>query len=173
MERTITIVGGGVAGLTLGILLRKEGIPVELWEAGAYPRHRVCGEYVSGRGVELLDRLGVLSDLPRRESRTVRFFLNGQGTKLMQLPRAAISIARYDLDQRLADELTKLGGSIRQCARWTEDFSREGVVRATGRRLERSNGHDPLVGIKVHARNLATTAGLELHFSKAGYAGFC
>ena len=57
-RQTIQIVGGGLAGLTLGIALRKSEIPVTIWEAGHYPRHRVCGEFISGRGLEVLDVLG-------------------------------------------------------------------------------------------------------------------
>jgi len=48
--KPITIVGGGLAGLTLGIGLRQRGVPVTIWEAGKYPRHRVCGEFISGNG---------------------------------------------------------------------------------------------------------------------------
>jgi 2-polyprenyl-6-methoxyphenol hydroxylase-like FAD-dependent oxidoreductase len=48
--KPITIVGGGLAGLTLGIGLRRRGVPAALWEAGHYPRHRVCGEFICGRG---------------------------------------------------------------------------------------------------------------------------
>src|SRR5947208_2116234 len=46
----VSIVGGGLAGLTLGIGLRRQGIPVTIWERGQYPRHRVCGEFSGGRG---------------------------------------------------------------------------------------------------------------------------
>ena len=52
--RPLTIVGGGLAGLTLGIALRQRGVPVTIWEAGHYPRHRVCGEFICGRGRETL-----------------------------------------------------------------------------------------------------------------------
>ena len=41
--KTVHIVGGGLAGLTLGLRLRQLDVPVELYEAGSYPRHRVCG----------------------------------------------------------------------------------------------------------------------------------
>ena len=62
MSRRITIVGGGLAGLTLGILLRREGIEATVIEAGKYPRHRVCGEFISGHGRRILNELSL--DLP-------------------------------------------------------------------------------------------------------------
>ena len=63
--KPITIVGGGLAGLTLGIGLRQRGVPAALWEAGHYPRHRVCGEFICGRGQETLARLGLHELLER------------------------------------------------------------------------------------------------------------
>jgi 2-polyprenyl-6-methoxyphenol hydroxylase-like FAD-dependent oxidoreductase len=47
----VTIVGGGLAGLTLGIALRQHNVPVQLHEAGHDPRHRVCGEFTSGQAL--------------------------------------------------------------------------------------------------------------------------
>ena len=44
----IEIIGGGLAGLSLGLALRRGGVPVTLHEAGEYPRHRVCGEFITG-----------------------------------------------------------------------------------------------------------------------------
>ena len=35
------VVGGGLAGLTLGVALRQRDVPVTLCEAGSYPRQRV------------------------------------------------------------------------------------------------------------------------------------
>ena len=40
----IGIVGGGLAGLTAAIQLRKKGYAVALWEKNSYPFHRACGE---------------------------------------------------------------------------------------------------------------------------------
>ncbi len=59
----VTIVGGGLAGLTLGIALRQHNVPVQLHESGHYPRHRVCGEFISGHGQASLERLGLRSML--------------------------------------------------------------------------------------------------------------
>jgi hypothetical protein len=60
MSEIVTIVGGGLAGLTLGIGLRQRGVPITVWEARRYPRHRVCGEFISGGGQSSLARLGLL-----------------------------------------------------------------------------------------------------------------
>ena len=57
--KPITIIGGGLAGLTLGIGLRRRGIPATILEMGDYPRHRLCGEFISGGGRQVLERLGL------------------------------------------------------------------------------------------------------------------
>ena len=59
LPETITIIGGDLTGLSLAIALRKNGIPVILHEAGTYPRHRVCGEFISGVSPATLDTLGI------------------------------------------------------------------------------------------------------------------
>ena len=46
--KAINIIGGGLAGLSLGICLRRKDIPVAVHEKGSYPRHKVCGEFISG-----------------------------------------------------------------------------------------------------------------------------
>ncbi|MFM8364632.1 MAG: hypothetical protein ACKOAS_05705, partial [Verrucomicrobiota bacterium] len=59
LKNRITIAGGGLAGLALGIGLRGRGVEVELHEALAYPRHRVCGEFISGVESSTLETLGI------------------------------------------------------------------------------------------------------------------
>ncbi|MFT6498530.1 MAG: 2-polyprenyl-6-methoxyphenol hydroxylase-like FAD-dependent oxidoreductase, partial [Akkermansiaceae bacterium] len=69
--KKIEIAGGGLAGLSLGIALRRFGIPVLLREASTYPRHRVCGEFINGVTENTLEVLGispVFSDALRHRS---------------------------------------------------------------------------------------------------------
>lgn len=56
------IIGGGLAGLSLSILLAKQGWKVLLIEKHNYPFHRVCGEYISLESKPFLERLGF--DIP-------------------------------------------------------------------------------------------------------------
>ena len=43
----VAIIGGGLAGLSLSLDLKKRGYNVVVIEKGSYPRHKVCGEYIS------------------------------------------------------------------------------------------------------------------------------
>src|SRR5271168_1714580 len=97
-SKPITIVGGGLAGLTLGIGLRQREIPVSIIEAGHYPRHRVCGEFISGRGRQSLGRLG-LEDLLARAgaipAQSAAFFTATRGTAPCELPDRALCLSRF------------------------------------------------------------------------------
>jgi len=56
---SIFIIGGGLAGLTNAILLKRSGFSVTLVERKTYPFHKVCGEYVSNEVLPFLKTLGV------------------------------------------------------------------------------------------------------------------
>src|ERR1700682_4017395 len=114
--KPITIIRGGLAGLTLGIGLRQLKVPVTVWEAGHYPRHRVCGEFISGRGQETLSRLGLRELIEHAgavNSAPAAFFSPTQSTPPRPLPARAICLSRFTLDQLLANEFQKLGGELR------------------------------------------------------------
>ena len=174
--KPITIVGGGLAGLTLGIGLRQEGIPVTVWEAGHYPRHRVCGEFVSGRGQDVLARLGLrdaFSQAGAALARTAAFYLGGAGSPVRRLPAPALCLSRFAMDALLADHFRQSGGELRENTRWREEDFGEGVVRANGRRRQPRADGCRWFGLKVHARHVPLAADLEMHSSQTGYVGFC
>lgn len=173
--KPITIVGGGLAGLSLGIGLRQRGIPVGLFEAGNYPRHRVCGEFISGRGQQSLDRLGLRDKLisgGARLAHTAVFFSGKSSFPQKKLPEPALCLSRYVLDDLLAQEFSRLGGKLHSHSRWAESFG-DGIVRATGRRAQKTVEGWRYFGLKVHAQNVEMQADLEMHFLPNGYVGVC
>jgi 2-polyprenyl-6-methoxyphenol hydroxylase-like FAD-dependent oxidoreductase len=173
-RKPITIIGGGLAGLTLGIGLRRRSVPVTIWESGRYPRHRVCGEFISGRGQATLARLGLLDRVMEAgtiPARTVAFFSPRAASPVREMPEPALSISRFTLDALLADEFRRGGGELREGEPWRGEASAEGVVRATGRRAQPVAGGWRWFGLKVHARGVDLNADLEMHLSSSGYLG--
>ena len=111
--KPITIIGGGLAGLTLGIGLRQREIPVMIQEAGSYPRHRVCGEFISGGGQTVLERLGLLEHLQKAGAiyaRTVMFICDAAQSPVRPLAAPALCLSRYKMDALLAERFQQLGG---------------------------------------------------------------
>ncbi len=174
--KPITIVGGGLAGLTLGIGLRQRDVPVTIHEAGNYPRHRVCGEFISGRGLVTLARLG-LRDLCDHagavSAQTVAFFSTTRSTASRRLPEEALCLSRFALDAALAGKFRELGGDLSEGCRSRLDNLGEGFVRAAGRRAQTEQGNERWFGLKIHVRNVPLTADLEMHVWRAGYVGLC
>ena len=174
--KPITIIGGGLAGLTLGIALRQRGIPVTIHEAGNYPRHRVCGEFISGRGLATLTRLGLhelFDQAGAVSAQTTAFYSATKSTAPRPLPTAATCLSRFTLDDTLAKRFRELGGELLEDQRASTDNIGEGFVRATGRRAQVEPGGTRWFGLKIHARNVALAADLEMHVSPQGYVGLC
>lgn len=177
--KSVTIIGGGLAGLTLGILLRRENVPVAVIEAGKYPRHRVCGEFLSGRGREILRQLGLEEQVPNAiEGSNCSFHLERRQPVRFCMQQRALCVSRFDLDHFLAEEFQRTGGILKTGARAELKGDDIGVVRATGRR--RSNdSRGKLFGLKAHAtlssgaRGATRPASLELHFGEREYVGIC
>lgn len=174
--KPITIVGGGVAGLSLGIALRRRNVPVTVWEAGHFPRHRVCGEFISGRGQETLNELGLgpsLLNAGARQATTVAFCAGRVKGRIRALPQPALCLSRYNMDAVLARCFVDLGGELREQSRWRERCDQEGVVQATGRHAVAAVAGNRWFGFKAHARNVSLRAHLEMHLERDGYVGLC
>ena len=175
--KPITIVGGGLAGLTLGIGLRRREIPVVIWEAGRYPRHRVCGEFISGNGQAVLERLGLRSRFEEAGAicaRTAIFVCGPNRSPVRRLPAPALCLSRHAMDALLAESFQQLGGDLRLNTRWNLGEYGEGVVRAAGRRVQPAENGRRWFGVKAHVSRYSPVnleADLEMHVSSAAYVG--
>lgn len=163
----VTIAGGGLAGLSLAAGLRLHDVPVTVHEAGSYPRHRVCGEFISGVEMRTLEALGI-ADLfaVALSPSSVAWFREGRCIHQDRLPSPAIGISRHRLDDLLKERVREQGGQVIERSRQTRD-PHEGFVWAAGRIPAKSKW----IGLKVHCRDLEMAADLEMHLGTNGYAG--
>jgi len=98
----IIIVGGGLAGLTSAIHLSKIGFRVAVIDKNAYPRHKVCGEYISNEVLPYLDWLGVDPEILDPTQIKKLIFSNSTGKSIEgKLPLGGFGISRYAFDDFL------------------------------------------------------------------------
>ncbi len=102
-------------------LLAKMGFSVNLLEKGTYPRHKVCGEFVSFESEFALDKMGVvLRDLsPIKIEQFTLSTTTGSKARL-NLPQPGIGLSRYKLENVLYEQLLKLGVTVNCKTKVTE-----------------------------------------------------
>lgn len=165
----INIIGGGLAGLSLGIGLRKRGIPVTIHEASTYPRHRVCGEFICGIKPDTLESLGIAACLDDSiPCQLTGWYHRERHAWTRNLAKPALGISRYRLDLRMAETFEKLGGELLTESRVKADADAPGMVWTTGRRAEKTN---TWMGLKFHCTNTQIDHDLELHLGDGAYMG--
>lgn len=166
--KEIVIVGGGLAGLSLGIALLHRGVPVVLKEAGSYPRHRVCGEFMNGVTIQTLKNLQIahLFD-DAMEHSSAHWWVGDRCVLKAKLPRPAIGMSRWEMDEKLRKEFQLRGGQLMVKSR-ESCRPREGLVWAAGRDLKRESR---LLGVKAHFEGVNINGSLEMHLGRGCYIG--
>jgi flavin-dependent dehydrogenase len=194
-EFDLAIVGGGPAGASAAITAARFGARVALLEAGEFPRHKVCGEFVSAESLDILRDLlrdvpqaaGVLRAAPAVDE--VRLLLDHAFTAAPVLP-TGLSIARYDLDHLLWQAAQKNGVCARSSCDVRSVESRSpfalvtsagtveasAVIVAAGRwsrfRPKVAVRSGPKwVGFKAHYREETPAHSSDLYFFDHGYCG--
>lgn len=166
-QTPIVIAGGGLAGLSLAIGLQSRGVAVEVHEAMCYPRHRVCGEFISGVSASTIAALGmseIMSQTLRHQQAT--WWSGDKQIATFSLPQAAYAVSRYRLDQQLCQQLRDMGGKVIESSRLAPEL-REGMVWAAGRRPTKGTW----LGMKMHVKGMALQTSLEMHLGDHGYVG--
>ncbi len=107
----VIIVGGGLAGLTAATDLALSGHKVLLLEKHPYPRHKVCGEYLSAEVLPYLNTLGI--KLPGEIAiDTLSWSVPGRQPVDTRLPLGGIGISRYGLDALLYQRACSAGATV-------------------------------------------------------------
>lgn len=191
----IIIIGGGLAGLVSAIHLSRQGLSVIVVEKHAYPKHKVCGEYISNEVLPYLQYLGA-DPMVTGAKKISRFLLSTTSGKTTEtvLPLGGFSVSRYTLDHFLMQNAIKNNAVVLQDTVTDVQFqgdtfhvsSREGlhlsakvVIGAFGKRsnldvaLDRDfiKTKSPFVGVKTHMQGTFPEDLVALHNFRGGYCG--
>lgn len=116
----LAVIGGGPAGCAATITARHSGRSVLLLEQGYFPRHKVCGEFVSGEATSLLETLFLSADHARvrQAPRIVEARIYAFDSEIRApIDPPAISLRRFDLDSALWRSAIQAGADVREnCA---------------------------------------------------------
>jgi flavin-dependent dehydrogenase len=197
LQDEVLILGGGVAGCAASIALARKGRSVTLIEREPTPRHKVCGEFLSGEALEDLHLLGIdVTSLGAVPIDYVRLAA-ARRAATAPLPFPAKSLTRKALDTALiaaaiaAGVRVERGRSVQSLSRANANLWRatldDGTIYeaptaflATGKNDLRGHGRpkDPQqwIGFKMYYRlSDAQTADLanasELTLYAGGYGG--
>lgn len=121
----VVIAGGGPAGCAAAYTLARKGARILLLERAAFPRTKVCGEYLSGGAQAQLQEIGML-EVVRSQSQLLRgvSLHVGELAVTLPFPEPALAIARATLDDLLLKHARSAGAQIEQAA--LEDVRSEG-----------------------------------------------
>lgn len=112
-EIDVAVVGAGPAGSICALELARAGLRVAMLEQTAFPRTKVCGEYVNLGAIAHLRELGLAERLAPLTApvRGIRLFGAGVWTQLA-FPQPAWAIARSSLDQALMRAAVEAGAHL-------------------------------------------------------------
>lgn len=193
--RDVIIAGGGLAGMTAALHLLRAGLHVTVIEKHPYPRHKVCGEYISN---EVLPYLQWLDADPSILSPSLinRVCISAVSGKMIEaeLPLGGFGVSRYTLDNFLMQKAVNAGCTLVQDTVSNIDYRNDVftvntvgsgqmtarfVIGAYGKRssldLELSRDfvsqRSPWIAVKGHYEGSFPRGLVALHNFNGGYCG--
>jgi flavin-dependent dehydrogenase len=189
----VLIIGGGLAGLASAIHLSQKGLNVTLIEKSGYPKHKVCGEYISNEILPYLVWLGAdVLELHPTNIQKFEFTTNSKMAKAT-LPLGGFGISRYTLDDFLYQKALANGCTIIKDAVNDVSFNNDLFTVTTSNEVlsakivlgafgKRSNvdqvlsrnfiaKKSPWLAVKAHYSGNFANDVVALHNFKGGYCG--
>ncbi len=188
------IIGGGPAGAAAAITLARAGRSVTLIERHAEPHDKVCGDFLSGEAIAMLESFGV--DLSMAAPITTVRLIHGNRVAAAPLPFPALGLTRRTLDEALLRQAQANGTNVVRGHRVSAigedhrqlrlncsslgDVVADTVFLATGKHelggAQRTARGEGLVGLKMYyalhpTQREALRGHVELVLFDGGYSG--
>ncbi len=117
--RDVAVVGAGIAGSSLAKALADRGWDTVLIDRQRFPRHKVCGEFLSPESRQMLNAFGLRSHVealdPSLINRTRLIFNQGDAIDI-PLPGTALGVSRHSLDPALHHAALGAGVQVQTAA---------------------------------------------------------
>ncbi|MEZ7945425.1 MAG: NAD(P)/FAD-dependent oxidoreductase [Flavobacteriaceae bacterium] len=191
----VIIVGGGLAGLTSAIHLSTRKKRVLLIEKNEYPKHKVCGEYISNEVLPYLNSLGI-NPINEGAKQITKVHISTTKSNLIkgELPLGGFGMSRYFLDDLLVKKARLNGVKILKDTVDSIHFKKDSftittkssgvfqskvTVGAFGKRssldqkMKRKfiQKKSPYLAVKIHVKGVFPENLVALHNFKGGYCG--
>lgn len=185
MERVdVAIIGAGPAGSTLAALLAAKGVRVALFDRDAFPRDKLCGEFLSYDALPVLEPLGVIEAIDRAGAPRIHHcrVVGARRTYAFDFPHEARGVSRFFFDDLLLRTAVERG-AMRMDAVTVSSLAEVNaavVVGAWGRwgrfdqQLKRGFVQDRShrnFGFKRHYRGEHGEGAIDLYAFSRGYLG--
>jgi flavin-dependent dehydrogenase len=195
------ILGAGIAGSSLAKKLADQGWDTVLIDRQLFPRHKVCGEFLSPESQHTLKALGLMKAVeslqPSMITRIRLIFSHG-ATLEIPLPGPALGVSRYLLDSTFHNEVLRSGAQLQTATTVTSVYPNEdgytietkqdglnkqvrarmviaawGAHRRSGLPGSTSKGsvHSMHIGVKSHYSGIEMEPVVELYVFPGGYLG--
>ncbi len=195
----VGIIGGGLAGLSLSVLMAKAGHKVILFEKEKYPFHRVCGEYISLESRRFIESLGL--DLSKLDLPILKkLIVSSPNGDFIQsgLDMGGFGVSRYFIDNELQKIAVNSGVILKEKTKVNEVIFKEEiftiaydggkvnckvVAAAYGKKsnldikwsrefIKQKPGKlNNYIGVKYHIKTAFPDDTIALHNFKDGYCG--
>jgi len=166
----VTVVGCGPAGAMAALAALREGSPVTVYEKTRFPRHKVCGEFLSPEFVAVAERLGVWGRIRDAGAVPIQRMSLRIGRRVLRhkLSEPAHGLSRHRLDDVLLSSTAREGAVV---VREKAVTPPPGAVWAVGRKtVEHGRKDERLFGFKAHFAGPQLDS-VELHFFDGCYVG--
>lgn len=190
----VAIIGGGISGLSMAIECARAGLKTMVFEKDEYPKHKVCGEYISNESRDYLIELGIpINDLNLPNISKFKLTTHYGNESDCTLKPGGFGLSRFKFDQLLATSAEAAGAAIKTKTKVMNidgDFDRgfeihthqketikaRLVIGAWGRsnalnKSEKRKEKDAWIGVKYHLSEGPASDSIEIHAFNDGYCG--